>query len=50
MGAARSAESSKDRELLDTSSAAQVMAARYYPDGKLPPELAAANDSTSTTI
>jgi outer membrane protein assembly factor BamB/TolA-binding protein len=41
MGAARSAESSKDRELLDTSSAAQVMAARYYPDGKLPPELAA---------
>ncbi len=27
--------------LLDTSSAAQAMAARYYPDGKMPAELAA---------
>jgi outer membrane protein assembly factor BamB/tetratricopeptide (TPR) repeat protein len=41
LGAAHSAENSKDRELLDVSSAAQAIAARYYPDGKVPADVAA---------
>jgi outer membrane protein assembly factor BamB/TolA-binding protein len=40
-GAAHSAETSKERELLDISTAAQGMIARYCPDGKMPAELAA---------
>jgi outer membrane protein assembly factor BamB/TolA-binding protein len=48
LGAAHSAEVSKDRELLDTSSTAQAMAARYYPDGKLPPEMAASIQAALT--
>jgi outer membrane protein assembly factor BamB len=38
LGAAHSAETSNDRDQLDLSSTAETRAARYYPDGKVPPE------------
>jgi outer membrane protein assembly factor BamB/TolA-binding protein len=41
LGAAHSAETSKERELLDTCTAAQGMIARYSPEGKMPAELTA---------
>jgi hypothetical protein len=41
LGAAASAQSTADRSLLDISSSAESMLPRYFPDGKLPADLAA---------
>ncbi len=39
LGASASAQSSSDRSQLDVSQAAEAMLPRYFPDGKIPPEL-----------
>ena len=49
LGASGSAQSSADRSLLDLSSAAEAMVPRYYPEGKLPADVAAKLRSAFTT-
>jgi outer membrane protein assembly factor BamB len=49
LGASASAQSAADRSLLELSSAAEAMLPRYYPEGKLPSDVAARLRSAFTT-
>jgi outer membrane protein assembly factor BamB len=49
LGASASAQSTADRNLLELSSAAEALLPRYYPEGKLPADVAARLRSAFTT-
>ncbi len=49
MGASATAQSTSDRSQLDVSQAAEAMLPRYFPDGKIPPDLSAKLKAAYTT-